>query len=400
MRFSKGVKFALAVAVSCSCLGSALGLELTVWEDEGKARGITKAVQAFTNDTGISVKVEELRYIYSLEKLRLDGPIGKGPDLLLLPNDQLAIAASQSIIDPVFLTNEERAAFYDEAIRAASYNSELYSVPKTLETLAFFCNNRMLDKDFEYLDEYFEYSKKMKKEGKLGLVAKFDDLFYAMSVMSAYGVEIFGAKRFDVLDAEDIRLNSPNSVAAVKNMKRFYENNLFPSAIQGSGGLSTIIDLFCKGKAAVALLGTWDVKTVVDSGVDFRVVPLPRIKNGNHMSGFIGVRGYAISHWAKDYESALLLAKYLTDEKYAKERFQDTGEIPSQKALLDDPLIKNDRFAAPFIIQMQHAKPAPAVKELNRFWLPTAVTLNRIYDDNIPVEDGLNQLVTELKKGY
>ncbi|MGN1281875.1 MAG: extracellular solute-binding protein [Succinivibrio sp.] len=396
----KGARYALALAMMCTSLGSAFGLELTVWEDTGKGKGISEAVQAFTRDTGISVRVEELRYIYSLERLRLDGPIGKGPDVLLLPSDQLGFAESQGMIDPVFLSQAEKDSFHDEAVIATTYKSDLYSIPKTIETLAFFCNRKMIDREFEYFDDYYEYSLQMKKEGHLGLVAKFDDLFYATTVLSAYDAEIFGTKKFGIVDPEDIRLSSDQAVRAVEDMKRFYDSRLFPSAIQGSGGLSTIIELFCSGKAAVALLGTWDVQTVVDSGIDFNIVPLPKLKNGRHLSGFIGVRGYAISHWAKDYEAALLLAKYLTDEKYAKNRFKETGEIPAHKALLNDPEIKNDRYASPFIIQAQYAKPCPSVKEINRFWLPSAVALNRIYDGKVPVKEGLEELVLELKKGY
>lgn len=41
------------------------------------------------------MNVQEMPYAQQLEKLRLDGPAGIGPDVLVIPNDQLGGAVVQ-----------------------------------------------------------------------------------------------------------------------------------------------------------------------------------------------------------------------------------------------------------------------------------------------------------------
>jgi arabinogalactan oligomer/maltooligosaccharide transport system substrate-binding protein len=42
-----------------------------------------------------------------LEKLRLDGPAGIGPDVLVIPNDQLGGAVVQGLLTPLNLDKEK-----------------------------------------------------------------------------------------------------------------------------------------------------------------------------------------------------------------------------------------------------------------------------------------------------
>ena len=125
--------------------------------------------------------------------------------------------------------------------------------------------------------------------------------------------------------------------------------------------------MFCQGRAAATILGSWDVGTAKKCSIDFATAPLPVNSEGKQMAGFLGVRGFAISHWAKDYDAAVKLAKFLTQDKYSKSRFKLIGEIPASLKLLDDPDIFNDEYANAFITRMAekgvplnvHYKPLP-----------------------------------------
>lgn len=52
-------RLAVVFTVMCCSVSSANALELTVWEDYTKGVGLAQAISAFTNETGIDVKVEE-----------------------------------------------------------------------------------------------------------------------------------------------------------------------------------------------------------------------------------------------------------------------------------------------------------------------------------------------------
>ncbi len=63
--------------------------QLNVWEDIKKSAGIKTAVSDFEKQYNVKVNLQEMPYAQQLEKLRLDGPAGIGPDVLVIPNDQL-----------------------------------------------------------------------------------------------------------------------------------------------------------------------------------------------------------------------------------------------------------------------------------------------------------------------
>lgn len=69
--------------------------QLNVWEDIKKSAGIKDAVADFEKQYDVKVNMQEMPFAQQLEKLRLDGPAGIGPDVLVIPNDQLGGAVVQ-----------------------------------------------------------------------------------------------------------------------------------------------------------------------------------------------------------------------------------------------------------------------------------------------------------------
>lgn len=393
-------KLTVIFTVMCCSLSSAGALELTVWEDYGKGAGLAQAISAFTNETGIDVKVEENTYIYALQKLRLDGPVGSGPDVILLPNDQLGMAAREGMIDPVYFTDEEKKQYPKNVMSAVSIDQIQYAIPKSVETLAIFYNKKYLSKPFDTLDSYFKYTKLEKENGRNGFVAKFDDLFYSMPVLSSYGAYVFGKNKVGAVNVNDVGLDSPQAVKAIEKLKTYYDEKLIPPVLNGLNGAPNLVEMFCQGRAAATILGSWDVGSALKSHVDFATAPLPKNEFGNQLAGFLGVRGYAVSHWAKDYDAAVKLARFLTSDRYSKPRFKLTGEIPASLKLLDDPDIFNNKYANAFIQQAKIAEPMPSVYEMHNFWLPFSNQLQRIFKGRISVEDGLHEVVYSVKNSY
>ena len=62
--------------------------------------------------------------------------------------------------------------------------------------------------------------------------------------------------------------------------------------------------------------------------------------------------------------------EFINQPEYAKVRFEKTGEIPPLKALIDDPLIKDDEKSRAVAIQAGFATPMPSVPEMQEVWTP------------------------------
>ncbi len=109
----------MKIKISVTLLLSALMLnqsawaaqQLTVWEDIKKSDGIKTAIADFQKQFGVEVKVQEMPFAQQIEKLRLDGPAGIGPDVLVIPNDQLGSAVVQGLLAPLKIDAAEQSAY-------------------------------------------------------------------------------------------------------------------------------------------------------------------------------------------------------------------------------------------------------------------------------------------------
>ncbi len=187
-------------------------------------------------------------YAQQIEKLRLDGPAGIGPDVLVIPNDQLGGAVVQGLLTPLSVDPTIVTTFTKPSIAAFTMDNALYGLPKAVETLVMIYNKDMLPTPLATLDEYAAFSKKQRAENKYGLLAKFDQIYYSWGAIEPMGGYIFGKDANGSLKANDIGLNTPGAVEAVTYLKTFYANGLFPIGTIGDNGLNAIDSLFTEKK--------------------------------------------------------------------------------------------------------------------------------------------------------
>lgn len=365
----------LVASQFASFIASAAEQQLTVWEDIKKSVGIKQAVADFEKQYQVNVNLQEMPYAQQIEKLRLDGPAGIGPDVLVIPNDQLGAAVVQGLLSPLQVDQAETKAFTASSINAFTMDNTLYGLPKAVETLVLIYNKDLLPAPLGNLDEYYEFSKKQRAEKKYGLLAKFDQIYYSWGVISSMGGYIFGQDGKGGLNTHDVGLNTPGSVAAVTSLAKFYTDGVFPTGIIGDSGLNAIDSLFTEKKAAAVINGPWAFQPYADAGINYGVAPLPKLANGKSMNSFLGVKGYVVSTWSKDKQLAQKFIEFINQPQYVKIRYQATKEIPALASMIDDPLIKNDDKASAVAVQASLATAMPGVPEMQEIWGPANAAL-------------------------
>ena len=366
---------ALAAGQLISLSAHAATKQLNVWEDIKKSVGIQDAVKDFEQKYDVKVNVQEMPYAQQLEKLRLDGPAGIGPDVLVIPNDQLGGAVVQGLLAPLNLDKEKVDAFTPASINAFRLDNTLYGVPKAVETLVLIYNKDLIDKPLQSLPEWLDYSKKQREQNKYGLLAKFDQIYYSWGAIGPVGGYLFGKNDKGGFNPKDIGLNKPGAVEAVTFLKKFYSEGVFPSGILGDNGLNAIDSLFTEKKAAAVINGPWAFQPYEAAGVNYGVVPLPNLPDGKPMSSFLGVKGYVVSTWSKDKQLAQQFLEFINQPQYVKTRYIATREIPAQKAMIDDPMIKNDEKASAVAVQAARATAMPGIPEMGEVWGPANAAL-------------------------
>lgn len=366
---------ALAAGQFISLSAHAATKQLNVWEDIKKSVGIQDAVKDFEQKYDVKVNVQEMPYAQQLEKLRLDGPAGIGPDVLVIPNDQLGGAVVQGLLTPLNLDKEKVDAFTPASINAFRLDNTLYGVPKAVETLVLIYNKDLIDKPLQSLPEWLDYSKKQREQNKYGLLAKFDQIYYSWGAIGPMGGYLFGNNDKGGYNPKDIGLNKPGAVEAVTFLKKFYSEGVFPSGILGDNGLNAIDSLFTEKKAAAVINGPWAFQPYEAAGINYGVVPLPNLPDGKPMSSFLGVKGYVVSTWSKDKQLAQQFLEFINQPQYVKTRYIATREIPAQKAMIDDPMIKNDEKASAVAVQAARATAMPGIPEMGEVWGPANAAL-------------------------
>ncbi len=364
------VMMSLGLAGVVSQTARAAEGELLVWEDIKKSNGIADAVKAFEAQYKVKVKVMEMPFAQQIEKLRLDGPAGIGPDVLTLPHDQVGSAVVQGLLAELKVDKAYLDTFTKPSVDAQTYQGKLYGIPKAVETIVLVYNKDLLPKAPEKFDDLYAFSKTQRAAGKYGLLAKFDEIYYAYGLVSGMGGYVFAQNSDGSLNVKDIGLNNKGAIDAVSYIKKFYAEGIFPPGIVGDTGANAIDSLFTEKKAAAVITGPWSFQPYKDAGVNYGVAPLPLLPNGEHPHSFMGVKGYSVSSYSKQKELAQKFVEFINKAEYAKVRFEKTGEIPPVKSLIDDPLIKNDEKSRAVAVQASYSVPMPSVPEMQEVWTP------------------------------
>ena len=405
MTLKKGLLAMALAALSCSAMAAT---ELNVWEDIQKSKGITQAVADFEKQYDVKVNIQEMPYAQTIEKLRLDGPSGIGPDVLVIPSDLLGAAVVQGMIAPMAnATGDNINDYVESALGAFTSNGQIYGYPKVVETLMLFYNKDKIAKPFETMDEYFKFSEEQKAKGEYGLIAKFDQVYYSFGAMYAYGGYIFNRDDKGNFNPEDVGLATQGSVDAVSYLKTFFEKGLIPTGILGDNGLNAIDSLFTEKKAAAVINGPWALEPYAKAGVNYGVTPLPKRPNGQNMSSLLGVKGYVISTWSNQKELAEKFIQFINQPQYAKIRFEQTSEIPPLKSVMSDPVITKNEAANAIAIQSTRAVPMPSIPEMAQVWTPIDAALQLSVSGKQDVKEALegaaqqiNDSIEAFRAGY
>ncbi|BBP93368.1 hypothetical protein BsIDN1_69860 [Bacillus safensis] len=105
------------------------------------------------------------------------------------------------------------------------------------------------------LDGWYDLSKKLtKKDGKYGFVAKWDEIYYAQSVLGGSGGYIFKQKSDGSYDVNDIGLNNDGAIEGGAYIQKFFSEGLFPKGIIGEQGINVLNSLFTEKRQQLSFL--------------------------------------------------------------------------------------------------------------------------------------------------
>jgi len=377
------------------------GYDLLVWEDQQKSKGTEEAIEKFEKDNNVKIKVVEKAYAQNIEDLRLDGPAGTGADVIAIPGDQIGTAVTEGLLKEIDVDEDTQNSFTDSAMQSQIIDEKVYGLPYAVETQLLFYNKDIISEEEvpNTLGEWYDYSLDRTRSGKdqYGLIATFDQLYYAYGIINGYGGYIFNTDEKGDFDESDIGLANEGAIEGADIIKKFYDEKVFPSGIIGEQGTNTLDSLFTEGKAAAVISGPWAIDPYKEAGISYGVKELPMLDNGEHMSSFIGVKSYNVSSYSKNPELAEKLIKFLSNEENQKTRYEITQEIPAVEALSSDPVLNESESAIAIAEQSKHAELTPNITEMNQVWESYEAALQTIASGKAEPKDALPEGVSNIE---
>ncbi|RSN05135.1 maltose ABC transporter substrate-binding protein [Nonomuraea sp. WAC 01424] len=351
------------------------GGTLVIWADTNRVKPLKPFADQFGTENGVTVEVKEISKDNQQTFLTASQQ-GSGPDIMIGAHDWIGNLVQNGAIDPVTLTDEQKAAFPEIAMKAVTFNGQVYGAPYAVENIALIRNTKLAPDAPATLDEMIEKGAELKKAGKVKEVlclpvGQKGDAFHVYPIFASGGGALFGATPAGDPDPKQVLLGSDDSVKAFGKLKDLGE--------KGDGALKTSITNenyivnFAAGKCAYLISGPWAMSEVKKGGISYDITPVPAFKDGKPATPFVGVQSFFVA--AKGKSKALaqeFVANYVTNKDVAKALYEADPRPPALTAALQE-VQATDPDALKFMDAGKNGMPMPAIPEMAAIWEPFGI---------------------------
>jgi maltose-binding protein MalE len=356
------------------------GVTLVLWHAKQDAEGdaLLAIIEAF-NDQSDGVTVEAVFNPSGTiqDSFRAAAGSGEGPDMIIWANDSAGDWATAGLVTPIteLIDDDLRAQATESAWGTATFNEEVYGVPFSAKTLAFFYNKALVPDAPETWADVLMISAELAEEGVTGLAFQ-NGFFHSAGFLYSLGGQLMD---------EDGNADFADGTAGAEAMDAYlqFHKDLYDLAQDPDNGI--IIDgaspnpLFQQGEVAMVYDGIWNLAQFEsDLGDDLGVSIMPALDNGEVPALFAQTElFYAVSSMAGDDVKLAAFIEwgwFVTSEDGQTIAATEGGLMPVNPVVeLENPNLQV--FADQFAL----GTPFPNRAELSQFWGPmgdaiTAVT--------------------------
>jgi arabinosaccharide transport system substrate-binding protein len=344
-------------------------------EWDGRKAEIEKAMDIKLNIT----LVAQNAFIQKLQAAMMDGK--DFPDIIewMIENNRILYADPKvSFVYPLEKWTSKSTEFKNvPAGRVAfvTYGKHVYGLPHDIHPCILIYNDALWKSvgvdmaTIETWDEYFAAAEKLAAEKKDGKPAHYaipqnDGLNGTMYMM----LQQSGAQILDKNGKP--AFTSPEFKAFMNKWLGYLKTGTMCS--WDWGNFSALLQ---NGGMASYASPDWYTEKVNDgakAGVQFKARPLPVFKKGGPRTASWGGTFLAICKLAKNPDQLYKVIEYMQYSNAIKYRYRDTGMLPPNMALLDDPSFKvpDPRFGGQKLgeLQVQMAREMPGLNTGDVFW--------------------------------
>jgi arabinogalactan oligomer/maltooligosaccharide transport system substrate-binding protein len=308
---------------------------------------------------------------------------GEGPDVLIWANDFSGELANSGLIAPVAISDETLAQASDAAWGTFTVGGELYGVPLSAKTLAFFFNKALVPDTPATWADVLAASEELALDGVTGLAFQ-NGFFHTGGFLYALGGSLMDAD-YNANFAADT-----DGAAAMDAYLQFHSDMYVLGQDPATGVVvdgSSPNPGFQTGTVAMVYDGIWNLAQYEsDLGDDLGVAIMPALDNGNVPAMWAQSEGFMLNSKnaenAAKQEAFATFASCVTGVEAQTIAAVQGGLLPVNGAVaLENPNLQV------FAEQLALGTPFPNVPELSQFWGPMADAITAVTAGGVAVEE-------------
>lgn len=347
--------------------------DLVIWADEGKAPGVEKAAKAYGDANGITVTVQTV--VNVRQDVVTANEAGNGPDVFVGAHDWMGQLVANGTIDPLTLTADQLSGFNETAVKAVTYDGQLYALPYGIESLLLYCNSEFAPDTYATFEDMVAAGNAAKDAGQVEMVLSVSqgvngDPYNMQPFYTSAGGYLFG-ETDGQLNPNDLGVGTEAGIKAGEKIGSLGDKGekIFSTSVNGDNYIS----LFTDKKAACLASGPWalnDVETAL--GKDgYTIQAIPGFEGMDPAAPFMGVNSFYVTSkgankaYGQDFVTSTQEGGMNTEANM--KIMQDTTRQPSaMNAVLDqaDDILKQFAEAA------VSAQPMPSIPAMDAVWSP------------------------------
>ena len=379
-----GVVTVLALALAASgCSGGGddpetpasaapAGGKLVIWGDDKRAAALKPFAEKFGQENGVTVEVQAISKDQQTTFVTASQQ-GSGPDVMVGAHDWIGNLVQNGAIDPVQLTAEQQQSLAPNAVKAVTFNGQVYGVPYATENLALIRNTKLAPAAPATIEDLVAQAKKLKADKKASeilclQVGQNGDAYHSYPLFTSAGGYLFGTNAAGDYDKNDLGVGKPESIAAFAKIRALGEQG--DGALKRSITMENSIATFTAGKCAYLVSGPWAVTDAKKAGIAYDISPVPGFAGGKPAQPFLGVQSFYVAAQGRNKALAQeFVTNYVTTPELAVALYQAEPRPPALTAAFDQ-VKATDPDLAKWVAAGQHAVPLPAIPEMATIWDP------------------------------
>jgi arabinogalactan oligomer / maltooligosaccharide transport system substrate-binding protein len=363
---------------------------LVIWLDTNRRKALDPLIKDFSAKNNIKVNLQELDFGSIRDQLKLAGPAGQGPDIIIGANDWLGELVSNGLIDPLDL-GAKAGSFDPVATKAFTYAGKTYGLPYSTEAIALVYNKDLVPTPPKTWEELKTMAKQLQDDKKVdqGFMLQQGDPYHAYPVFSGFGGYVFGKNADGSYNPKDLGLDSAGAIAGATELDNMVKAGLLKKDVTGD----IAKDAFIKAKTAMIFTGPWNIKDFQAAKVNFGVVNIPTMKETPRP--FVGSQGFMLSAFGKN---KLLAKTFLTDfiatDETMKAIYEADPRFPAWTAIQGSI----DPFVKAFGESAKTGDPLPAIPEMAGVWDSWTKAINLIYAQQIAPDKAMKDAAAAIRE--